>query len=191
MKTWISLGLTLISTGLWAEQTQSDEAFIDVTVSVELDGIEHAIDQTRTSLDTIGVALKDIAGSDNLTDEQKVALGDTLNNLNDLVKVAQASAAELPSALARSHQVLDEKSQHFFDELQRKVFMTIILFGLVLVGIMVAVYLVLLRPLQRTVVEATSHVSQMAQALKITAEAVEQSSARQHELHQALHTPSD
>ena len=45
-----------------------ENAFINVNMTLELDGIEGAIQDTRQSLDQVGVALNSIAQSCNLND---------------------------------------------------------------------------------------------------------------------------
>ena len=50
------------------------DAFINVNMSLELDGIEKALVNTNQSLEHIGDALDKIARSDNLTPEQKATL---------------------------------------------------------------------------------------------------------------------
>ncbi|MCG9596274.1 hypothetical protein L1D15_05980 [Vibrio sp. Isolate25] len=187
MRIWIGLWLALISIDVAAEQqSEKDSAFIDVNVTLELEGIEKSIDQTRASLDNIAGALDGIAHSDNLTEQQKQTLSETISNLNQLVSISRESVASFPAAIQHSQQVVSEKSQRFFDDLQLKIVLIVALVGVILIAIIGAVYWLLLRPLQNTVFSATHNVSQMAKALKVTAEAVERCSKRQEEITQQL-----
>ncbi|MGY3689721.1 hypothetical protein ACXAAV_23800 [Vibrio coralliilyticus] len=187
MKIWMTLGLALISLcALGQQPPESDSAFIDVNVTLELDGIENSIDQTRASLDNIAGALDGIAHSDNLTEQQKQTLSETISNLNQLVSISRDSVASFPAAIQHSQQVVSEKSQRFFDDLQFKIVLIVALVGVILIAVIGAVYWLLLRPLQSTVFSATHNVSQMAKALKVTAEAAERCSKRQEEITQQL-----
>ena len=159
MKIWMTLGLALISLNAFGQQPpESDSAFIDVNVTLELDGIEKSIDQTRTSLDNIAGALDGIAHSDNLTEQQKQTLSETISNLNQLVSISRDSVASFPAAIQHSQQVVSEKSQRFFDDLQFKIVLIVALVGVILIAVIGAVYWLLLRPLQSTVFLSLIHI---------------------------------
>ncbi|MDN3685325.1 hypothetical protein QW180_23945 [Vibrio sinaloensis] len=92
-----------------------ENAFVNINMTLELDGVERALQDTRQSLDHIGGALDQIAQSENLTPEQQHLLGDTIKkNLNQLVHLSRDSVESLPSAFEQSKQAVTTESRRFF-----------------------------------------------------------------------------
>ncbi|KJY82916.1 membrane protein [Vibrio galatheae] len=172
-------------------QQAQESAFIHVNMSLELDGIENALQDTRHSLDQIGGALDRIAQSDNLTPQQQSLLGDTIDNLNQLVHLSKDSLNSLPNAFEQSKQAISTQSQLFLDDLRLKVLITIGAIGLVVVLIIAAIAWFILRPMQSSLVSVTQNISSMARAIKVTAQALDSISSQQHEIAQRLEATSN
>lgn len=186
MKWIIGLGLSLWVSFVWAEQAQESDPFVSVNMTLELGGIEQAIQDTRQSLDTIGSALSDISKSENLSPEQQTILGDTINNLNQLVVLSKQSVEALPQTFEQSKQALDTNSQRFLDDLRFKALLIIAAVGVVIIAIIGAIFWFVLKPMQSTLVDTTKNISSMASAIKSTAEALDAVSKQQHEIAQRL-----
>ena len=162
------------------------DAFINVNMSLELDGIEKALVNTNQSLEHIGDALDKIARSDNLTPEQKATLTQTITGLQQLVDVSKQSVESLPSAFQKSQQSIAAQSRIFLDDLQFKVLLTISAVGLVIILIIAAIGWCILRPMQASLVQATQNMSSMAGAIKTTASALDSISLQQHDIAERL-----
>ncbi|NOH78411.1 hypothetical protein F0231_01500 [Vibrio sp. RE86] len=186
MKWIIGFGLSLWVSIVWAEQTQESDPFVNVNMTLELGGIEQAIQDTRQSLDTIGSALSDISKSENLSPEQQALLGDTINNLNQLVVLSKQSVEALPHTFEQSKQALDTNSQRFLDDLRFQALLIIAAVGVVIIAIIGAIFWFVLKPMQSTLVDTTKNISSMASAIKSTAEALDAVSKQQHEIAQRL-----
>lgn len=186
MKWIIGLGLSVWVSLVWAEQAQENDPFVSVNMTLELGGIEQAIQDTRQSLDTIGSALSDISKSENLSPEQQTLLGDTINNLNQLVVLSKQSVEALPQTFEQSKQALDTNSQRFLDDLRFQALLIIAAVGVVIIAIIGAIFWFVLKPMQSTLVDTTKNISSMASAIKSTAEALDAVSKQQHEIAQRL-----
>ncbi|OEF08422.1 hypothetical protein [Vibrio genomosp. F10] len=188
-----SVGFTLVSLMLllpnaFASQDEPDKdkpnknAFIQVNVSLDLQGIEESIDTTSQSLNSLADSLNAIATSPDFTPEQQKNIELTVNNVNQLIDISTQSLEQLPVAFAQSKQVVGDKTQLFLDDVKFKLILIVSLTVLALLAIIGCIYWLLLRPLQSTVLSATTNVSQMAQALQVTAKAVEACTEKQQSI---------
>ncbi|WP_414932574.1 hypothetical protein [Vibrio europaeus] len=168
-----------------------DNAFINVNMTLELDGIEGAIQDTRQSLDQVGVALNSIAQSGNLNDEQQQLLTDTVDNLNQLVVLSKQSVAAMPGAFEHSRQTVATESERFLNDLRSQILLVIGVIGLVIVLVIAAIAWLILRPMQETLVRATQNISSMAGAIKTTAQALDSISSQQQEISKRLELVGD
>ncbi|MDC5851788.1 hypothetical protein OPW32_21595 [Vibrio europaeus] len=168
-----------------------DNAFINVNMTLELDGIEGAIQDTRQSLDQVGVALNSIAQSGNLNDEQQQLLTDTVDNLNQLVVLSKQSVAAMPGAFEHSRQTVATESERFLNDLRSQILLIIGVIGLVIVLVIAAIAWLILRPMQETLVRATQNISSMAGAIKTTAQALDSISSQQQEISKRLELVGD
>ena len=168
-----------------------ENAFINVNMTLELDGIEGAIQDTRQSLDQVGVALNSIAQSGNLNDEQQQLLADTVDNLNQLVVLSKQSVAAMPGAFEHSRQTVATESERFLNDLRSQILLVIGVIGLVIVLVIAAIAWLILRPMQETLVRATQNISSMAGAIKTTAQALDSISNQQQEIAKRLELVGD
>lgn len=193
MKLTFGVILSLWTCLALAESTEEarENAFINVNMTLELDGIEGAIQDTRQSLDQVGVALNSIAQSGNLNDEQQQLLADTVDNLNQLVVLSKQSVAAMPGAFEHSRQTVATESERFLNDLRSQILLVIGVIGLVIVLIIAAIAWLILRPMQETLVRATQNISSMAGAIKTTAQALDSISNQQQEIAKRLELVGD
>jgi|GEM_PF-1604612 len=188
MKWTLGIVFALWSCLTFAEtaEAENNEAFININMALELDGIESAIHDTRQSLDHIGLALNNIAQSNNLNEEQQQLLSDTVDNLNQLVVLSKQSVASMPDAFEHSRQAVAVESKRFLNDLRTQVLLVISVIGLVIVLIIAAIAWLILRPMQSTLVRATQNISSMAGAIKTTAQALDSISSQQQDIAKRL-----
>ncbi|NOI79999.1 hypothetical protein F0237_04905 [Vibrio tubiashii] len=193
MKLTFGVILSLWTCLALAESTEEarENAFINVNMTLELDGIEGAIQDTRQSLDQVGVALNSIAQSGNLNDEQQQLLANTVDNLNQLVVLSKQSLAAMPGAFEHSRQTVATESERFFNDLRSQILLVIGVIGLVIVLVIAAIAWLILRPMQETLVRATQNISSMAGAIKTTAQALDSISNQQQEIAKRLELVGD
>ena len=193
MKLTFGVILSLWACLALAEPTEEarENAFINVNMTLELDGIEGAIQDTRQSLDQVGVALNSIAQSGNLNDEQQQLLTDTVDNLNQLVVLSKQSVAAMPGAFEHSRQTVATESERFLNDLRSQILLVIGVIGLVIVLVIAAIAWLILRPMQETLVRATQNISSMAGAIKTTAQALDSISNQQEEIAKRLELVGD
>lgn len=184
---WILAAYLIATTvSVHAEQVEHEPSFVTVNMTLEVDGIEQAIHDTRQSLDTIGSALGDIAESDSLSLEQQERLAETIENLNQVVTLSKESVAGLPEAFQQSKQILQTNSQQFLHDLKVQILVVVALIGVVIIAIIAAIFWFVLRPMQSTLVETTHNISSMAGAIKTTAQALEAISDQQQAISERL-----
>ncbi|MEL7292388.1 MAG: hypothetical protein AAGJ78_03720 [Pseudomonadota bacterium] len=183
---WIVAVIMTLVTGIGHAQVDEPltqtEPFFTLNMTLELDGVERALDDTRHSLDQIGHALNNIAEGDNLTSAQQQQLDQTIDNLNQLVVLSRRSVESLPQAYQDSKQVLATSSERFLSELRQQVLLVVSLVGAILIAILVAIAWFILRPVQHAVTKTTGNLSSMAEAIKTTAQALEAISNQQQQL---------
>lgn len=178
----IMMTITAMGYAQVEESSISPEPFFTLNMTLELDGVERALDDTRHSLDQIGHALNKIAESDNLTTAQQQQLDQTIDNLNQLVVLSRRSVESLPQAYQDSKQVLATNSERFLSELRQQVLLVVSLVGAILIAILLVIAWFILRPVQHAVAKTTGNLSSMAEAIKTTAQALEAISNQQQQL---------
>ncbi|PMK02452.1 hypothetical protein [Vibrio sp. 10N.261.55.A7] len=169
-----------------AREEKIENAFIQVNVSLDLHGIEQSLDATGESLNALAESLNAIAESPELSSTQQGNIEATMDNVNQLIKVSTLSLEKLPVALSESKKVVGEKTQLFLDDVAFKLIVITSLAVLALLFIIGCIYWLLLRPLQSTVLNATTNVAEMAQALQVTAKAVEVTTEKQQAMSEQL-----
>lgn len=160
------------------ELAENSEPFVNVNMMLELDGIEASVKHIQGSFSSISESLNLIATSDTLPAEQQELLTETVRNLNQLIAVSRDSVKALPVA----KQVVQESSESFFSNLKFNIMLVIAAIAAVIVATIVCIYLLILKPMQSTLVQATTNVADMAAAIKITAQALERSTDKQQQI---------
>lgn len=164
------------------EISERTEPFINVNMVLEMEGIETSVKDIQGSFQSISDSLELIANNESLSLEQQALLSETVINLNQLITVSSDSVRALPVA----KQVVQEKSEAFFTELKFNIMLVIIAIAVVLIVVIACIYWLVLRPMQSTVVQATSNISTMATAIKTTAQALESSTDKQQQIWKEL-----
>ena len=184
----ISVLLPLLSQ---AEETPSPPpALMNVDMTLDLDGMEKYAKEASQSLQVISESLQSIVNNPNLSDDQQQALNQTIASINQLSASTTQSLNHLPQVFEHSRATFQQTSQTLLDDIQTKILIALIAVVGVIVLALVAIYLLILKPMQHTLVQATSNISAMAQSIQITAEALKYSTDKQQYLMEAIEQPN-
>ncbi|GEA49635.1 hypothetical protein VIN01S_04390 [Vibrio inusitatus NBRC 102082] len=167
---------------------QKQQPLINVDMTLELDGMEQYARQATQSLESISESLQAIVDNPNLSEDQKQALDDTINSVNQLTLSTTQSLQRLPTTLEQSRVAFKQTSQTLMDDLQFKLIVVLCAVVLVIVLALIAIYLLILKPMQQTLVRATGNISSMAQSIQITAEALKASTEKQQQIMDFIET---
>ncbi|PMO72895.1 GTP-binding protein [Vibrio breoganii] len=168
--------------------TKQPQPLINVDMTLDLDGMEQYAEQATQSLESISDSLQAIVDNPNLSDDQKQALDKTINSVNQLTLSTTQTLRGLPGALEQSRVAFKQTSQTLMDDLQFKLIVVWCAIVLVIVLALVAIYLLILKPMQQTLVRATGNISSMAQSIQITAEALKVSTEKQQQIMDFIET---
>ncbi|KNH11765.1 MULTISPECIES: hypothetical protein [Vibrio] len=188
------IALMLVSlTGLAseAEQTKTETALVNVDMTLDLDGMEKYAQEASESLEVISQSLQAIVNNPNLSEDQQQALNQTVESINKLASSTKTSLNQLPQALNQSRLAFKNTSQMLLDDIQTKIIIALVAVVAVIVIALTAIYLLILKPMQQTLVKATHNISSMAQSIQITAEALKYSTEKQQEIMEYIeHSPA-
>ncbi|ERM59097.1 GTP-binding protein [Vibrio cyclitrophicus] len=188
------IALMLVSlTGLAseAEQTKTETALVNVDMTLDLDGMEKYAQEASESLEVISQSLQAIVNNPNLSEDQQQALNQTVESINKLASSTKTSLNQLPQALNQSRLAFKNTSQMLLDDIQTKIIIALVAVVAVIVIALAAIYLLILKPMQQTLVKATHNISSMAQSIQITAEALKYSTEKQQEIMEYIeHSPA-
>ncbi|MBY7661859.1 GTP-binding protein [Vibrio atlanticus] len=188
------IALMLVSlTGLAseAEQTKTETALVNVDMTLDLDGMEKYAQEASESLEVISQSLQAIVNNPNLSEDQQQALNQTVESINKLASSTKTSLNQLPQALNQSRLAFKNTSQMLLDDIQTKIIIALVAVVAVIVIALTAIYLLILKPVQQTLVKATHNISSMAQSIQITAEALKYSTEKQQEIMEYIeHSPA-
>ncbi len=152
---YVELGGTLLGggsaiVGASSEQNEIENGaeFIELNVSVDLKGIEQAIQRTNESLDGLALSLSEMAQNSDLTEEQKQNIDNTVTNINQLIDVSTRSVEKLPGAIEHSKRAVSTKTEQFLDDLQMRILIAIGAIVAALVAFIVAIFKLVLMPMQ-------------------------------------------
>ncbi|MEZ8018270.1 GTP-binding protein [Vibrio splendidus] len=174
-----------------AEQPKTEAALVNVDMTLDLDGMEKYAQEASESLEVISQSLQAIVNNPNLSDDQQQALNQTVESINKLANSTKTSLNQLPQALDNSRIAFKKTSQILLDDIQTKIIIALAAVIAVIVIALTAIYLLILKPMQQTLVKATNNISSMAQSIQITAEALKFSTEKQQEIMGYIeHSPS-
>ncbi|MCL9774172.1 hypothetical protein [Vibrio methylphosphonaticus] len=160
-------------------EQDAGQALVNLTMMLDLKGIEESIAQSSQSIDNLAVSLTLLSKNESLNDEQRQVLIDTIENIDELTEISKASLIALPGALEQSQNSIAKSTKSFVYDVR---FNVLLLLGVVVVAIvlaLIAAYWFILRPMQGTILLATRNVSQMASAIQKTATALETTTENQ------------
>ena len=184
--------LMLVSlTGFASEAEQEQAPLINVDMTLDLDGMEKYAQEANESLEVISQSLQAIVNNPNLSDDQQLALNQTVESINKLADTTKTSLNQLPQALDQSRVAFKQTSQTLLDDIQTKVIIALVAVVGVIIIALTAIYLLILKPMQQTLVKATNNISSMAQSIQITAEALKYSTKKQQRIMDYIeHSPT-
>ena len=184
--------LLLMPLSLHAEETQAPPpALMNVDMTLDLDGMEKYAKEASQSLQVISESLQSIVNNPNLSEDQQQALNETIASINQLSASTTQSINHLPEVFEHSRMTFQQTSQTLLDDIQNKILIALIAIVGVIILALIAIYLLILKPMQHTLVQATSNISAMAQSIQITAEALKYSTDKQQYLMEAIDQKSD
>ncbi|MCG9544338.1 GTP-binding protein [Vibrio sp. Isolate33] len=174
-----------------SEAEPTEAPLINVDMTLDLDGMEKYAQEATESLEVISQSLQAIVNNPNLSDEQQLALNQTVESINKLADTTKTSLNQLPQALDQSRVAFKQTSQTLLDDIQTKVIIALVAVVGVIIIALTAIYLLILKPIQQTLVKATNNISSMAQSIQITAEALKYSTEKQQEIMDYIeHSPT-
>ncbi|SBT12591.1 GTP-binding protein [Vibrio celticus] len=186
------IALMLVSlTGFASEPEQEQAPLINVDMTLDLDGMEKYAQDASESLEVISQSLQAIVNNPNLSDDQQQALNQTVESINKLASSTKTSLNQLPQALDQSRLAFKQTSQVLLDDIQTKIIIALAAVIGVIIIALTAIYLLILKPMQQTLVKATNNISSMAQSIQITAEALKYSTEKQQKIMDYIeHSPT-
>ncbi|UPR47436.1 GTP-binding protein [Vibrio cyclitrophicus] len=186
------IALMLVSLTGFASETEQEQApLINVDMTLDLDGMEKYAQDASESLEVISQSLQAIVNNPNLSDDQQQALNQTVESINKLASSTKTSLNQLPQALDQSRVAFKQTSQTLLDDIQTKAIIALVAVVGVIIIALTAIYLLILKPMQQTLVKATHNISSMAQSIQITAEALKYSTEKQQKIMDYIeHSPT-
>jgi hypothetical protein len=186
------MALIMVSFSGFASETDTTETpLINVDMTLDLDGMEKYAQDASESLEVISQSLQAIVNNPNLSDEQQLALNQTVESINKLADTTKTSLHQLPQALDQSRVAFKQTSQTLLDDIQTKIIIALVAVVGVIIIALTAIYLLILKPMQQTLVKATNNISSMAQSIQITAEALKYSTEKQQQIMDYIeHSPT-
>ncbi|CAK1799268.1 GTP-binding protein [Vibrio crassostreae] len=186
------IALMLVSlTGFASEAEQEQTPLINVDMTLDLDGMEKYAQDASESLEVISQSLQAIVNNPNLSEDQQQALNQTVESINKLASSTKTSLNQLPQVLDQSRVAFKQTSQTLIDDIQTKIIIALVAVVGVIIIALTAIYLLILKPMQQTLVKATNNISSMAQSIQITAEALKYSTEKQQKIMDYIeHSPT-
>ncbi|CAH7128893.1 GTP-binding protein [Vibrio chagasii] len=188
----VTMALIMVSfSGFASEADTTETPLINVDMTLDLDGMEKYAQDASESLEVISQSLQAIVNNPNLSDEQQLALNQTVESINKLADTTKTSLHQLPQALDQSRVAFKQTSQTLLDDVQTKIIIALVAVVSVIIIALTAIYLLILKPMQQTLVKATNNISSMAQSIQITAEALKYSTEKQQQIMDYIeHSPT-
>ncbi|CAH6784553.1 GTP-binding protein [Vibrio chagasii] len=188
----VTMALIMVSfSGFASEADTTETPLINVDMTLDLDGMEKYAQDASESLEVISQSLQAIVNNPNLSDEQQLALNQTVESINKLADTTKTSLHQLPQALDQSRVAFKQTSQTLLDDIQTKIIIALVAVVGVIIIALTAIYLLILKPMQQTLVKATNNISSMAQSIQITAEALKYSTEKQQQIMDYIeHSPT-
>ncbi|MFM2606251.1 GTP-binding protein [Vibrio chagasii] len=188
----VTMALIMVSfSGFASEADTTETPLINVDMTLDLDGMEKYAQDASESLEVISQSLQAIVNNPNLSDEQQLALNQTVESINKLADTTKTSLHQLPQALDQSRVAFKQTSQTLLNDIQTKIIIALVAVVGVIIIALTAIYLLILKPMQQTLVRATKNISSMAQSIQITAEALKYSTEKQQQIMDYIeHSPT-
>lgn len=177
--------------GHTSETEPTEAPLLNVDMTLDLDGMEKYAQEASESLEKISQSLQAIVNNPNLSEDQQQALNQTVDSMNKFAASTQTSLNQLPQALDQSRLAFKQTSQILLDDIQTKLIIALAAVITVIIIALTAIYLLILKPMQQTLVKATNNISSMARSIQITAEALKYSTEKQQKIMDYIeHSPT-
>ena len=160
--------------------------FIELDVVVDTAGIEEAILITNQSMEQVIDALDRISENQELTPEQAEVISLTSGNINQLAMSSTEVVEALPEAITKAKESVVANTQVFLSDLKMNILIMLILIVVALVVVIACLYWFVIRPMQSTIMSATSNVASMANSIQLTAISLEESTKTHAKLLEVL-----
>ena len=164
---------------------------INLDVVVDTDGITDAILMTNKSMLQVVEVLEDIADNQELTPEQAEAMLSTTQNINQLAIASVQIVDALPEVIASTKQSLVQNSQVFLYDLKIDILIMLVTVVIALVVVIACLYWFIIKPMQSTVINATTNVVSMANSIQITAQSLQETNSTNAKLVELLQTSTE
>lgn len=167
-------------------ESQIRGPFIELDVVVDTAGIEEAILMTNQSMEQVIDALDRISENQELTPEQAEVITLTSGNINQLAMSSTEVVEALPEAITKAKESVVANTQVFLSDLKMNILIMLILIVVALVVVIACLYWFVIRPMQSTIMSATSNVASMANSIQLTATSLEESTKTHAKLLEVL-----
>lgn len=175
--TRIVLVLSMLATSSWAEESIGEEAdrppLVTVNMSVNMESIDESLRGISESFADIAESLDQLARDGRLEPEQAQQVENIVDNVDYLVTATRHSVDALPAAVQRSREALGAHAEQMVGDIKFWFLVAVAAFIVVLTMALAGFYWFVLRPLQRTVLEAVRNISGMAKAMETTSKSLE------------------
>ncbi|WP_413283084.1 hypothetical protein [Vibrio sp. MA40-2] len=169
---------------------ESNRSLISLDVVVDTDGITDAILTTNKSMLQVVEVLENIADNQELTPEQADVMLSTTQNINQLAIASAQVVDALPEVIASTKQSLVQNSQVFLHDLKIDILIMLVVVVIALVVVIACLYWFVIKPMQSTVINATTNVASMANSIQITAQSLQETNKTNAKLVELLQSPT-
>ncbi|MDV7103282.1 hypothetical protein R3X26_02560 [Vibrio sp. TH_r3] len=180
---------TQVDSGVLSE-SELNRPLINLDVVVDTDGITEAILTTNKSMLQVVEVLENIADNQELTPEQAEVMLSTTQNINQLAIASAQVVDALPEVVASTKQSLVQNSQVFLHDLKIDILIMLVIVVIALVVVIVCLYWFVIKPMQSTVINATTNVASMANSIQITAQSLQETNKTNAQLVELLQSPA-
>jgi len=151
------------------------DSLIQLNIQVDTIGIEHAIANANQSMREIVAVLKQVGNNKELSPVQLQLIASTVDNINQLTTASNKAVKNLPSAIEYAKQAVVNNSQLFLDDLKFDILMLLASVVIALAILIACLYGFIIKPLQNTIVAATTNVINIAKTIESTSKSLERS----------------
>lgn len=191
--TILFLALLLSTSPVWANRLPDNTStptaqgpYVTLNVGLELNTLERAAQDTAQATKELASAVRSVAASPSLSEEQKAQLMTVVSRVDSLSGRVAAAMDRMPAAVRETREPLTALGNKLAFELRLTLVGVIALLLILIVGILWGLYAFVLRPGRALITGITSGIGSMARSLERSAELVAEANKIQLELAKAL-----
>ena len=147
-----------------------------MNIGFEITGLEQAAEEAAEALKLIGDSLHDLADKPELTPEHNERIQRTRSRVGELGQSLTLTVKQLPGTVENSIAPLVTAGNELSDQIRQTVIITSVVFILIILAALAAMYYFVLAPATRSISETTGLLNDLANTLKSTAKIVDKSS---------------